>query len=64
MDVNKIKFIDAIQGKDVYRYKNIEEMIHRTTVVIWVNELCETYRRTPKLMNIKIKGTNKLCQKR
>ena len=33
-------------------------------IVIWVNELCETYRLKPKLVNIKIKRTNKLCQKR
>jgi hypothetical protein len=64
MFVNKIKFIDVIQAKDVYRYKIIEEMINRTIVVIWVNELCETYRLTYKLVNIMIKGTNKLCQKR
>jgi len=57
-------FVEAIQAKDVYRYKSIEQMIRRTTVVIWVHELCETCRLTSKPVNINIKGTNKLCQKR
>jgi hypothetical protein len=39
-------------------------MIYGKTVVIWVNELCETYRLTPKRVNIKIKATNKRCPKR
>lgn len=58
-----IKFSDARQVRDAYRYINFKEKVHRTSAAVWLSNMCRTYHLKPRFINIPIKGTAKRCQK-
>jgi hypothetical protein len=58
-----IKFTDARQVRDAYRYINFKENIHKTSAAVWLSKMCRTYHLKPRIINIPIKGTAKRCQK-
>jgi hypothetical protein len=36
-----MKFTDAVQAKQIYKYLNIEEKLYKTNAVIWHNKTCK-----------------------
>jgi len=54
-----IKFIDAKQAIDTYKYKNTKRKLYRTNGAIWCNKVCRQKRLIPTYINISINGTNK-----
>jgi hypothetical protein len=55
-----LKFISAKQAKEIYKYKNIKQKLHKTTAAIWFNKTCREKGIKPSYINIKINGTNNM----
>ena len=55
----KLKFIEAKQANEYFKYKNTKRKLYKTNSAIWYNKICRQRRLTPNYINIKIKGTNK-----
>ena len=36
----KLKFSDAKQAREIYKYKNIKIKLYRTNAAIWYNKIC------------------------
>jgi hypothetical protein len=53
-----IKFITAQKARQIYKYKNIKEKLHKTNAAIWFNKTCKHKQLTPNYISIKIKGNN------
>jgi hypothetical protein len=53
-----VKFINAQQAKSVYKYRNIEEKLHKTNAAIWFNKTCKYKQLTPNYIAIKIQWNN------
>ena len=58
-----LKFIDAKQAKDIYRYKNIKRKLYRINAAIWYNKSCRQRQLTPAYVNVRINGKKQQCQK-
>jgi hypothetical protein len=58
-----IKFMDAKQASDTYKYKNTKRKLYRTNAAIWYNKVCRQKQLIPTYINISINGTNKQCQR-
>jgi hypothetical protein len=58
-----IKFVNAQQAKQVYRYKNAKEKLYKTNAAIWYNKTCRPKQLTPEYISIKINGDNPQCRK-
>jgi len=58
-----LKFIDAKQAKDIYRYKSIKIKLYRINTAIWYNKTCRRRQLTPAYVNIHINGKKQQCQK-
>ena len=59
----KLKFIEAKQAKDFFKFKNTKRKLYKVNSAIWYNKICRQRRLTPNYINIKINGTNKQCQR-
>jgi len=57
-----LKFINAKQAHEVYKYKNTKPKLHRTIAAIWYNKSCRDRNKKPNYVNIRIKGNNKQCK--
>ena len=58
-----LKFIDAKQVKDIYRYKSIKRKLYTITAAICYNKTCRQRQLTPVYVNICINEKNQQCQK-
>ena len=59
----KLKFTDAKQARDYYKYKNTKTKLYKVNSAIWFNKTCRLRRLTPNFINIKVNGHNKQCQR-
>jgi len=57
-----LKFSDAKQTRDLYKYKNIKRKLYRTNTAIWYNKICRQKQLTPSYIIIRIKGKNQKYQ--
>lgn len=53
-----MKFINAQQAKQIYRYKKIKEKLYKTNAAIWYNKSCKNKQLTPNYISINIHETS------
>jgi hypothetical protein len=58
-----IKFINAKQTKETYKYGNIKRKLYKANAAVWYNKICREKQLTPKYISITKNGTNRQCQK-
>ena len=44
-----VKFINAQQAKQTYKYKNIKEKLYKNNAAIWYNKSCRQKQLTPNM---------------
>jgi hypothetical protein len=53
-----IKFCNAKQATQVYRYKNIKTKLYKNNAAIWYNKTRRLKQLTPSYINIKLNGNS------
>ena len=56
----KLKFIDAKQAKDFFKYKNTKRKLYKVNSAIWYNKTCKLRKLTPNLTQFNKSGIYKL----
>ena len=54
-----LKFIDAKQAQDFFKYKNTQRKLYKVNSAIWFNKTCKQKGLTPKFINIRVNGNSK-----
>ena len=51
-----LKLANAQQAREIFQFKTLKQLLHKTTAAIWFNETCRAKQLTPTYISIKING--------
>jgi len=54
-----LKFANAKQAQEIFKFKTLKRRLHITTAAIWFNKACRTKQLTPTHISIKINDNSR-----